>query len=356
VLPSRSLSLGDYWFIVLRRKWLLIIPAVLISCGVALWCVSLPNIYRASTVILVEGQKVPDTYVRSTVSSPMQERLRTITQQIMSQTRLEQVIRDLRLLDGPQDKQAVETYITKMRRRIGIEVKGSDAFTVSYEEQDPHTAMLVANTLAALFIEENVKVREQRAIDTTDFLAKELQRVGTLLEQQERTVGDFKRRYTEELPGRQEINRQTLEQLRKQRQTNLDAIEQVRNKKTVLGQRLSTLKTDDRNWRNCNRSSPINTRISSAYNARLPNSKRVWQRRALSHLPISLCNRHPGLFWAACVGDYRKRCGGFRRRSTSKYVSSTLRSKNCCASRSPYRNGWPSTSKKSPTGPCVSRN
>ena len=99
MFANRQLTLADYWLIVWRRKWLLILPFVAVGVGTVLWCFSLPNIYRASTTILVEAQKVPDAYVRSTVSSPVQDRLRTITQQIKSHTRLEQVMRDLRLLE-----------------------------------------------------------------------------------------------------------------------------------------------------------------------------------------------------------------------------------------------------------------
>jgi polysaccharide chain length determinant protein (PEP-CTERM system associated) len=175
----------------------------------------------------------------------MQERLRTISQQIMSQTRLEQVIWELDLLADVEDKKAVETYIKKMRLNIRIEVKGNDAFMVSYADKDPRIAMLVTNKLASLFIQENIKVRVQHAIATTDFLEKELQRVGKTLEQQEKAVGEFKQRYLEELPGRQEINRQGREQLRQQLQANLDAIEQARNNKALLGQRLLLFKSDE---------------------------------------------------------------------------------------------------------------
>jgi polysaccharide chain length determinant protein (PEP-CTERM system associated) len=167
--------------------------------------------------------------------------MRTITQQIMSETRLEQVIRDLHLLDGLPDRKAMERYITSMRSNITIEVKGSDAFIVSYKEQDPHTAMVVANKLASLFIEENVKVREQRAIDTTEFLSQELRRVSQLLETQERAISEFKRRYMGELPQQQETNQRTLDRLQQQLQANLEAMEGARRRKSLLLQQLAVL-------------------------------------------------------------------------------------------------------------------
>ena len=242
---GRQFSLRDYWLIVCRRRWLLVLPCGLVFLGVAIWCYTLPDLYRASTVILVEAQKVPENYIKATVSSTVRERLRTLIQQIKSRTRLEQIIEELHLVDDRHDQKAMNTYVTKMLRHIDVDVRGSDAFTVSYMGEDPHNVMLVTNKLASLFIEENLKVREQHVIGTTEFLEQELQRVRTLLEEQEQAISGYKLHYLDELPGRQEINRQTLEQLRALLQTNIVTLEQVRSKKSFLTQQLLTLQTDE---------------------------------------------------------------------------------------------------------------
>ena len=251
MFSERQLTLKDYWLIVRRHKWLLVLPCVTIFIGVALWSFALPDIYRARTLILVEAQKVPEAYVQATVSSPVQTRLRTITQQIMSRTWLERVIRELRLLDDLQDRKTVDIYVGEMRRNIEVEVGGrgrrgvgNDAFTVSYAGTDPRAVALVVNKLASLFIEENLKVREQHAIGTTEFLAKELQRVGALLQEQEEAVSKFKQRYMGELPTQQEANQRALDRLQLQLQANLEAQENARNRKSLLMQQLSTLQPD----------------------------------------------------------------------------------------------------------------
>ena len=79
------------------------------------------------------------------------------------------------LLEG----KALDDYLTKMSESIEVTVQGSgnDIFIVSYEGQDPHTVMLVANKLVSLFIDDNLKMREQYAEGTTEFLESELQRV-----------------------------------------------------------------------------------------------------------------------------------------------------------------------------------
>jgi polysaccharide chain length determinant protein (PEP-CTERM system associated) len=104
--------------------------------------------------------------------------------------------------------------------------------------------MQVANKLASLFIEENLKVREQHAIGTTQFFADELQRVRTVLETQEKAVTEFKHQYLGELPGQQEANQRALDRLQLQVQAAQEAIESAGTRRGLLMQQLSMLPTE----------------------------------------------------------------------------------------------------------------
>src|SRR5882724_2375523 len=115
---DRQLTFTDYWLIVWRHRWLLILPFVTVCIATVVYNRTLPDIYRASTSVLVEAPKVPETYVQSTVATRVQERLRTITQQIMSRTRLEQVARELQLISNSLDGKALANYLTKMSDSI----------------------------------------------------------------------------------------------------------------------------------------------------------------------------------------------------------------------------------------------
>jgi uncharacterized protein involved in exopolysaccharide biosynthesis len=108
MLSDRQLTITDYWMIVWRYRWLLIIPFIIMGTGAFLFSLTLPDIYRASSSVLVEAPKVPESYVQSTVSTRMQERLRTITQQIKSRTRLEQVAREIGLISNSLEGKALD--------------------------------------------------------------------------------------------------------------------------------------------------------------------------------------------------------------------------------------------------------
>jgi polysaccharide chain length determinant protein (PEP-CTERM system associated) len=238
---DRQLTFTDYWLIAWRHRWLLILPFVTICIGTVLYNRALPDIYRASTSVLVEAPKVPESYIHSTVPTGVQDRLRTITQQIKSRTRLEQVARELQLISPSLEGKVLDDYMTKMSKSIEVTVQGSgnDIFIVFYEGQDPHTVMLVANKLASLFIDANLKMREQYAEGTTEFLESELQGIRNLLQTQEKTLAEYKQRYMGELPSDQSTNQRTLDRLQTQLQSIVLTLESVRTRKSLILRQLS---------------------------------------------------------------------------------------------------------------------
>jgi uncharacterized protein involved in exopolysaccharide biosynthesis len=176
--PSRSYNIDDYVEILRRRIWYLVIPFLLIMIGTVLYATFAPRIYKASTMILVTPQKVPEDFVRSTVTSGIEERLQSIAQEVMSRTRLEQVISELRLYQNESKKLTREEVVALMQKDIKVELPSKRSekgyFSIGFTGKDPNTVTTVANRLASLFIEENLKLREQQAVGTTEFLASEL--------------------------------------------------------------------------------------------------------------------------------------------------------------------------------------
>src|SRR4030095_9709561 len=97
VLPGKTYAPEDFVRIAARHKWAIILPFVIISVATVVVAHYLPNRYRSETVILVVPQQVPESYVRSTVTSRIEDRLQSISQQILSRTRLEKIIQDFNL-------------------------------------------------------------------------------------------------------------------------------------------------------------------------------------------------------------------------------------------------------------------
>jgi polysaccharide chain length determinant protein (PEP-CTERM system associated) len=87
---------------------------------------------------------------------------------------------------------------------------------VAYSATDPRTAMLVADKLAGLFVEENTRYREEQAVGTSEFLESQLGEVRARLQQQEKRIAEFKEQHMGELPEQREANLRTLERLQQQ--------------------------------------------------------------------------------------------------------------------------------------------
>ncbi len=199
-----------------RQKIWIIFPTIagIIISGVLI--LELPKVYRSNTLILVEGQKVPEDYVKSAVTGSIEGRLSTIKQQIMSRSLLEKIIRKFGLYPEEPNMTVGEEVINKMRENIEVKTigtKGIDAFSLSFQGEDPIMVMKVTNELASLFIEENLKIREQLVEGTTEFLDYELKNLKETLEWQEAQIGEFKRIHMGELPQQLEANLRSLDRI-----------------------------------------------------------------------------------------------------------------------------------------------
>lgn len=246
------------------RYWVLAVWLVVLTAAAGLAYV-LPNVYASSTMILVERQKIPEAYVRSTVTEGMQERLKTITQQILSRTQISQVIEEYELLDEPGVKErmlqrlhltrvpwarawaqrigwirapdaepSMEGAIRRFRHRVDIKVVGHQAFSVTYEGYDPVVVMRVTNAMAGMFITENLKIREALVSGTTQFLDTQLDEARRALEEKEAEVQAFRAKNLGMLPEQLDANLRTLDRLQLDLQHSDESVNALAQRREFL--------------------------------------------------------------------------------------------------------------------------
>lgn len=205
--------------IVLRRRWVIMVPFSLALIVGIYFALVLPRIYEAKTMILVEGQRVPQNYVQSVVTEDTAQRITTISQQILSRTNLEKTIKDFNLFSGENaSRMYIEDKVASLRERISVDVirdarRATEAFTISFKDRNPEKVMQVANGLATYFIDENLKARESQAIGTSTFLEAELETMRLRLEQLEEKIKEYRKTNMGELPEQLETNLRILERL-----------------------------------------------------------------------------------------------------------------------------------------------
>ncbi len=200
-----------------RRKWLIIIFMIIgIAVGGTLaWFKK--DVYRSSTVILVEQQKIHEKYVPSVVGGSAAERVSTITQQVLSRTNLQKVIDEFQLSPNIVKRDGYEPIIKGLRKNVVISTKGSrgqlEALTISFAHEDPLVAMKVTSKLASQYIDGNIKMREQFIEGATEFLEQELVVAKAALDEKEQVLSEYKMRFIGELPAQLDTNLRTLDRL-----------------------------------------------------------------------------------------------------------------------------------------------
>jgi polysaccharide chain length determinant protein (PEP-CTERM system associated) len=234
-------DINDYWEIILRRLWWIVIPTLLISSMMTVVSVRLPRFYRSETLVLVDPQKVPTEYVSNSIGGGVAERLQKISQEILSRTRLQKVIDQFGLYKDKK-KLSQEDIVDLMRRDIGIQIvtdrqegtRSLGGFKITYTGNDPAQVQQVNRQLASLFIEENLKFRQEQASGTDSFIERELDKARESLELQEAKMKNFKSKYMGSLPEQQTANLQMIGQFQTMLQANSDAMSRLQQQKVYL--------------------------------------------------------------------------------------------------------------------------
>ncbi len=227
--------------IVLRRRWW-IIATFCLSMIVGIYLAfTLPKIYGAQTLILVQPQKVPANYVQSVVSTDIGSRINTMSQQVLSRSNLEKIIEDFNLFSGPGYKRTfMEDKIEGLRKRISFDLiqrdrrRDADAFSISFEGRDPEKVMKITNALTSYIISENLRVRETQAVGTSDFLDEELNSIRKKLVVQEEKLKDYRGKYMGGLPEQLESNLRVLDRLQEQLSAKQASIRDAKNRLVLL--------------------------------------------------------------------------------------------------------------------------
>jgi polysaccharide biosynthesis transport protein len=236
--------------IVRRRRWQFLLP---FFCGWALvWGVSwlIPSTYRSGTLILVEEPSVPEKYVVSNIDTDIQQQLDSITEQILSRTRLLRIIDNLGLYAGDKKHGGPDDMVERMRKDIDIELSHGDdkklsAFNIYYASRDPKMAQRTTAELANLFITENLEQRQRRSENTTNFLEDQLEQARAKLAAQEAKMRVFKDQHLGELPTQTQSNLQILTGLQNQVQANEDSLNRAKQQNTYLETMINQYRTLD---------------------------------------------------------------------------------------------------------------
>jgi uncharacterized protein involved in exopolysaccharide biosynthesis len=245
VIPGKKYTPELLLSIAWRRKWLIVVPAMVIVTGVAVWTHRLKDVYRSDALIQIVPPRVPQNLVQSTGSragdrSGIEGRVHTISQQVLSRSRLEKIILDFDLYATARKNGIMEDIVEQMRTDIeGPTIIRGDAFRVGFLSENPRNAMRVTERLASLYIDESLRDREVLAEGTSQFLESQVEEARRQLIDNEKRLAEYGRQHDGQLPSQLQANLQGLHNTEMQLQSLEQSLGRDRDRRLVLERTLA---------------------------------------------------------------------------------------------------------------------
>ena len=214
MLGHRPLVPEDYFAMLKRRWWVILLPLLILPVVSYLFSYTIPPEYLSQTLVLVEGQKVPEGYVKPVLAEDLDSQLASMKEQILSRSRLQPILENYNLFGTSHLD--MDTRILLMQKAIEIKPihsevgRGLPGFFISFKANDPHVAQAVCSEITSMFTNESLKHREQSAEGTTEFLRGQLDNAKRSLDEQDRKLAEFQQKNIGRLPGEENTNSNML--------------------------------------------------------------------------------------------------------------------------------------------------
>ena len=239
--------LNKYIDLLLRKKKLIIFCLLISILGGLGVYLKTPKIYKTTALIMYQRQRInpapisPDPTLRA---RQLQETINTVSQQVTSRTSLENIISQYDLYPNLRQHLPMEDVVATMRQNIEIQSnrREGDIFKVSFSGRAPKTVMLVTNAIAAKYIEENLRFREELASEVSSYTEDELKMAKEQLDKKEEIMRDYKLKYYNEMPQQLQINMNRLNALQEQYQNNQNNIQNLDQTKILIQEQISLRK------------------------------------------------------------------------------------------------------------------
>jgi polysaccharide chain length determinant protein (PEP-CTERM system associated) len=236
-----TFSPDEIWHAVVKRRWVVLVPFAIGVALTPLLANVVPPLYRSETLIMVVPQRVPDEYVKSTVTETIEDRLPSINDQILSRSRLERIIQEMDLYKDLRTKQVMEDVVAKMRRDVVPSLTGRDAnaFRITYVSDNAETARKVTERLGSLYIEQNISDRETQAQATSQFLETQLEDAKRRLIEQEKKLEEYRKRHTGQLPSQLQGNLQSIQNANMQLQALSESNNRAQERRLLIERQIA---------------------------------------------------------------------------------------------------------------------
>ncbi len=266
MIENRELTMDDYLAIVRRRLKVVLIPLLIAPLAGYLVSRGFSPKYTSTSLVLVQGQKVPDNMVQPVITADFTQRIATMQTQVLAANRLRPMLDRLgykpeeegKLIEEIRNNMGVEPVVTDMTAAASQSKSSTvkkkplasapllPGFTVSFISNNPRQAQQICTELTSLLLDENLRSRIDAVKGTTDFLGRQVDDAKRALDEQDSKLAAFKKQYLGQLPSDQENNLRMLMSLNSQLDASTQTLGRAQQDKTytegLLAQQIAAWK------------------------------------------------------------------------------------------------------------------
>lgn len=255
--------------IALRRKTLILSFILLATTAGLAYYLQQPKIYQSSALLSFQQQKVQSTTMAPDMKGRIHDVISTISQIVLSRTSLEKIIENQNLYFEQRQRVSMQDVVEGMRKKVNIaSSRRGDTFSIIFSDGNANIVARVANTLAARFIEENLKYRQERASETSNYAQNELDMSKETLDKKEAILRDYKLKYYNEMPDQRETNMGRLTALQTQYQNKQESIQDLERTRVLIQDQITARRQLLEMYFNSKKSTPTPEKPEKAYSNR----------------------------------------------------------------------------------------
>lgn len=236
----RQRTPGEYGKMIMRRKWLILLPAIAVATAVAWVVYRLPNIYESTTLIVVKPSTLPTNVVPTMTEDSLSRQLTSIAQVVTSRSSLEPLVEKYDLYRAERQRgEPMEVIIGNMRSDIKVEVNTSrnditNGFNITYQGREPRSVQAVTAELASKYINEQAQNTIASTASANKFFEQQVQQAKEALDEVDQQRLDFMQKNVGNLPSEVAALIGQLSGLRDQQKTYLTEVGRLQDRRTSL--------------------------------------------------------------------------------------------------------------------------
>lgn len=177
-MPQYIMTVSDYWMILKRRRWVILLLFPLIILLSIIYIGLQDPVYSTfSTVRMVQFKPIGglEEMIVAGMLESVDSRIRVIKGKVV----IERIVKELGLVGEDPTPQQLIVAVASLKENVIVDrIEGTNLVRISVYGNDPVMIAQIANRIAEVYIEEDLKERRKKARGVREFIEKQLATVG----------------------------------------------------------------------------------------------------------------------------------------------------------------------------------